>query len=425
MEGFEWLRLSLRLSYHVRPMSSLFILAQTPTPASGPSASTIFYLTLLFIFLTAIITTLVTRYSRDKCLKFFHQYHVTLTRSRGQTVWGGAKVFASGLEVVYDHPFTDLRGHRKTSQLYYQSDLDNNILCLCRFHDELDPSQAKAREQQIRRTFNPGPLRRTIRRIRNLINALRDGFNAAFGAVVAQASRANPTSAVLSTQANSVTQIGQTLLSKFGNAFEPLLEQYIGREVILDVADPINPNNATIQFSGFLADYTQQWVALFNVSHNTCEHVTITLPDVEQGDTLPPLPPPPPPNAPAPVLPPPAKTEQGFEIRVDGKRFKILNTRHQTMVVRKLERPGLEPVEFGAAVPPRSTFDLPIRDARGGILHIDLADTLDVVAPRKYAIIRHAGSFTPPQSLLDELAIDQLPRKFKNALNEDVTKLIR
>src|SRR3712207_2116247 len=82
-------------------------------------ASTVFYFTLLFIFLTAIITTVVTKWARDKCLKFFNGYHVTIERSRGQTIWGRLKVFSSGVEVMYDHPFVDARGRKKTSYLLY------------------------------------------------------------------------------------------------------------------------------------------------------------------------------------------------------------------------------------------------------------------------------------------------------------------
>jgi hypothetical protein len=41
--------------------------------SSTPSAATLLYITLLFIFVTAIITTVVTKWSRDKCLKFFHR----------------------------------------------------------------------------------------------------------------------------------------------------------------------------------------------------------------------------------------------------------------------------------------------------------------------------------------------------------------
>src|SRR5262245_66259065 len=95
-------------------------LAQTP----GPSAATLFYLTLLIIFLTAIITTVLTKWTRDKCLKFFNHYHVTMERSRGQTVFGYAKVFSSGIEIVFDHPFVDPRGRTKTSYMLYGPELD-------------------------------------------------------------------------------------------------------------------------------------------------------------------------------------------------------------------------------------------------------------------------------------------------------------
>src|SRR5688500_2310821 len=293
-------------------MSIPWTLSQAPPPTpggAGPSAATIFYLTLLFIFLTAIVTAVVTKWARDKCLKFFHGYHVTVERMRGQTIWGRLKVFSSGIEVVYDHPYVDHRGRRKTSFMIYQQELDQQVLSVFRYHDELEEPHQKARRAQVQNTFNPGPLRRTWRGVRNLINTLRDAFNAAIGAVVGQYQRMNPAGAVMASQAGSVTQIGQTLLGKFANAYEPLLEQYIGRPVILDVVDPLNPNNASVQYAGYLADYTQQFIAVFNVEHKTADEVTLLLPDQEWGDPLPPLPGPPPPGAPAPVLPAPLKIE--------------------------------------------------------------------------------------------------------------------
>src|SRR5204863_2701320 len=124
---------------------------------------------------------------------------------------------------------------------------------------------------------------------------LRDAFNAAIGAVIGQYQRMNP---AFSLQAESVSQIGQTLVGKFANAYEPLLEQYIGQPVILDVADPIDPNNATVEYAGYLADYTQNFIAVFNVEHRCGEVQEVTLPDLERGESLPPLPGPPPPGAP-------------------------------------------------------------------------------------------------------------------------------
>src|SRR5260370_19755239 len=96
--------------------------------SAAPNASTIFYLTLLFIFLTAIITTVATKWARDKCLKFFNGYHVTLERIRGHASWGRLKVFSSGVELVYDHPYVDPNGRRKTSSLLYQQDVDGQLL---------------------------------------------------------------------------------------------------------------------------------------------------------------------------------------------------------------------------------------------------------------------------------------------------------
>lgn len=389
------------------------ILAQAPpppTPApSGPNAATVFYATLLFIFLTAIITAVVTKWARDKCLKFFNRYHITLERARGQTIWGQLKVFSSGIEVVYDNPYADHRGRKKTSFMIYQQEFDAQVLSLLRYHDELDEEAQKRRQKQVERTFNPGPFKRLWRGIRNFVNTLRDAFNAAIGAVVGQYQRMNPASAVLGTQGAQVTTIGQTLLGRFANAYEPLLEQYIGRPVILDVADPINPNNAIVEYTGYLADYTQQFIAIFNVDHTTGEEVTLTLPDVERGDALPPLPGPPPPGAPPPVLPAPLKVEHDLAIRVDGLRLKIQNTRHEPVVVRRLEREGFEPIEFGMVIPSMGTLDLPARDARGAQLALEIIRCLDVIAPRKFATVRHAGELVERRGFVDELHLAQLP----------------
>jgi hypothetical protein len=215
---------------------------------------------------------------------------------------------------------------------------------------------------------------------------------------------------VLTSQAQSVTQIGQTLIGKFAaNAYEPLLEQYIGQPVILDVVDPINPNNVTVQYAGYLADYTGQFIAVFNVDHATEEELAIVLPDAEGGDPLPPLPGPPPPGAPAPVLPPPVKSEHGLAVRLDGPRVKIMNTRPDPVVVRRLEREGFEPLEFGVVVPSSATLDLPARDARGGKLVVESIRCVDVVAPRKFAIVRHAGKLVERRGLVNELNLDRLP----------------
>jgi len=371
------------------------------------------------------MTAVVTKWARDKCLKFLHGYHVTIERTRGQTIWGRLKVFPNGLEIVYDHPFIDHRGRKKTSALMYQQDLETQFLCALRYHDEQDEAAQAKRSKQVQQNFNPGPVRRFLRGVRNFINTLRDAFNAAIGAVVGQYQRMNPSSALMASQGQQVTQIGQTLLNRLANAFEPLLEQYIGQPVILDVADPINPNNQTTEYVGYLADYTQQYIAVFNVNHLTEEWIELQLPDIEKGPALPPLPGPPPMGAPAPVLPEPLTCQHELAIRVDLHRFKIMNLRHEPVVVRRLEREGFEPLVLGMTIPPRGTLDLPARDARNGKLICEIVRACDVVAPRRLASVRHAGEQVDRRSFSDELSINQLPLvpKFIHSIQSSTSKV--
>jgi len=87
----------------------------------------------------------------------------------------------------------------------------------------------------------------------------------------------------------------------------------------------------------------------------------------------------------------------------------VMNARHECVVVRRLEREGFQPLELGTIVPPSAVLDLPARDARGGKLFIEVVRCLDVVAPRKFATVRHAGELHERRGLVDELHLDRLP----------------
>jgi hypothetical protein len=109
------------------------------------------------------------------------------------------------------------------------------------------------------------------------------------------------------------------------------------------------------------------------------------------------------------VLTAPLKSEHELAVRVDGPRVKVMNTRHEPVVVRRLERAGFEPLELGMVIPPSGTLDLPARDARGGRLFLEFVRCLDVVAPRKFATVRHAGELSDRRGLVDELHLARLP----------------
>ena len=90
----------------------------------------------------------------------------------------------------------DPQSRRKTSYLFYQIELEQQVLSMFRYHAQLPAEQQKMRQNQVHATFNPRFFRRLYRGLRNFVNTLRDAFNAAIGAAVTQYQRTNP---VLST----------------------------------------------------------------------------------------------------------------------------------------------------------------------------------------------------------------------------------
>jgi hypothetical protein len=359
-------------------------LAQTPPPApslnTGANAATVFYVTLLIIFLTAIVTTVATKWARDKCLKYFHGFHVTLERSARPDHLGTGQDLRDRRRDCL-RPSVHRRARIEENQLHavrpglraaiaralsLSPRARRSAAETARCADSIDvqsgPAQADVAKRAQLRQHAARCVQRGDRRGRVAVPARQSIQRGAF------------------TQGGNVTQIGQTLLGKFaGNAYEPLLEQYIGRPVIVDCVDPINPNNAIVEYTGYLVDYSAQFLAVFNVKHSKGETVTVQLPDVEQGAPLPPLPSPPPPGVPLPPLPPPERIEHEIAVRIDGLRLKVQNTRHDPVIVLRLERDGYEPVEFGNVIPPMATFDLPARDARGGRLIVECVRMMDFV----------------------------------------------
>jgi len=178
------------------------------------------------------------------------------------------------------------------------------------------------------------------------------------------------------------------------------------------VQDPLNPNNTTQQYGGFLADYTQQYVAVLSLDHTLAQEIELIMPEAPQGEVLPPLPPLPPPPPVGGILaaiPAPAMTQDDIALWMDGKRIRISNLRADPVFVRRIERQGFEPLDIGAIIPPNGHMSLPARDAAGAKLIMQVVRWIDVLAPRKFATVRHAGEIVERPGLLEDLGLDQLP----------------
>lgn len=218
----------------------------------------VFLLTLLFIFLTALISTYIARRGHDRCLRDLAGFQVTIELKDGRIVWGQLVVFSNGLEMLYKRPRRDSRGHLESSAILL-ADQIGNIQAIYRYHDELNEANKKERELEILRTYHPGLHRQLARLLRSFLNTFRDALNESIGFVISSV-KEKGTSTVVQTQDKRLTKIGQTVLGATANAYEPILERYIGRRV---VAEEIR-GETIIEHPGILKEYTAQWLELLD-----------------------------------------------------------------------------------------------------------------------------------------------------------------
>jgi hypothetical protein len=64
---------------------------------------------------------------------------------------------------------------------------------------------------------------------------------------------------------------------------------------------------------------------------------------------------------------------------------------------------------MGLVLPPNGTVEMPAPNARGARLTYEVVNEVDIVAPRKYATVRHGGELVERRGLADELHIRQIP----------------
>lgn len=327
----------------------------------------IFWLTIGFIFLTAIFSAVVARRQRDRVLRLMHDFRVTMMLANGATVWGDLWVYPQGLEVRFDSAYRTESGIIKSSYMLYETDA-NQLLAMCRWACDQTEHERASRREQVERRADPGPMRRFWRGVRNWFNTIRDAFTQAFGAILGTIGKARP-GGVLQTQQGHVERIGQTLIQSPapGFAYEPMLEKHIGRPVILEMAipnDPQNPRKPSVDLPGYLAEYSKDYVAIFNIDHRPTATLDLPLDESAERD--------------------------GLKIDVQPRQVTITNLGAVPLVIEALIGKGGGSSPLGIVLLQNCTARLPRPDgaARLRLLRIP---HLDIACPRTQARVRHAA----------------------------------
>lgn len=222
------------------------------------------FLTIVFIFLTAIVAAFIRGRKRDKCLKAFGGFMITLEDVSGKTVWGTLRVEATGMELHYQQPHADADGHVESSYMIYKYEY-GNIGALIRYHDKLGDENRKRRDAELKRTYHPGWWRRSRRRLMNIFRTIRDSIMEVSNVLLAQAKKTTVAGGLLSTQDKYVSQMQNEVIGSVDTSYEPLLEKYIGHRVVAEFLHKDQP----VELAGVLKDYTADFVELLDAHYWT------------------------------------------------------------------------------------------------------------------------------------------------------------
>lgn len=357
------------------PLLFHMLLQAAPAPAAGGEGAAsiftnIFWLTIGFIFLTAIIGAIIARRRKDRCLKLLDDYHVTMVLINGRVIWGDLHVHAQGMEIDFDAPYRTQLDFIKSGYMLYEPEA-GQLSALVRYAGDLTPLEARRRQKQVAARFRPGALRRMLRTIQNIFNTIRDAFTQAMGAVIGQVATTTQ-STVMQTQRGQVEKIGQNVLGYLGNAYEPMLERHIGKPVVLELQSPADPAKRVMSLPGYLAEYSDRYLALFNVQQDAREEILLPLTQAVDRDDL--------------------------KLEAAGERLIVTNKSPVPLIIESMRQEGGERRQIGIVLTNGAHVQLP-RPEGDLKLHLLRMLHLDVVAPRSQAVVRFASMLEMPPNL--------------------------
>lgn len=325
-----------------------------------------FAVAIVFIFLVAMIGAFVAARKRDKVLKKFRNYPVAIREQAGRIMWGTLRVFSNGLELIYADKDPAENGASKGSFLIYQAEL-GRILEIVRYKDRLDAKAVGRRRRQTLAMADPNIAFRFWRWVRGVTNTFRDAIVKAMSMAMGQATKARPGGA-LSAQSGQIGSIGATVVGETANAYEPMLEQYIGDPVVAEIVNPADAEKKVVECHGYLGEYSAQFFILVDVEreerrslaagggpHHLLEReVTLSV----EGEVL------------------HVENSSGVDLRVE----RVVAGEKSETVERTVAGGSSEDIAVGE-----------ILSAEGAQIEVSWSRKMDIVLPRSCASVRHAS----------------------------------
>jgi hypothetical protein len=230
-------------------------------------------LSLLITIGVIFIITLVGAYMRstrkDRCLKSWEGFHVTLERTNNKLIWGVLKVEPTGMELAYIDSVQDDR-HVESSYLLYGSEY-GEIQAIYRYPEKLSEWGTRRRTRDVARSFHPGPLRRLGRSGRNFLSTATDSLNEVLGIVLGRVQK-SASRYLVDGGASLKTMMGSKVLGQVGALYDPLLEHYIGHRVAIELVEGAEVH----EHVGIFKEYSGDFIEVLDVQFPHPQTIAMT-----------------------------------------------------------------------------------------------------------------------------------------------------
>ncbi len=226
-------------------------------------------ITIGVIFVITLIGAYLRSTRKDRCLKSWEGFHVTLERTNNKLIWGVLKVEPTGLELAYIDSIQDDR-HIETSYMLYGSEY-GEIQAIYRYPEKLSEWGTRRRTRDIARSFHPGPLRRLGRSGRNFLSTATDSLNEVLGIVLGRVQK-SASRYLVDGGASLKTMMGSKVLGQVGTVFDPLLEHYIGHRVVIELVE----GDEIHEHVGIFKEYSGDFIEVLDVQYPHPQTIAVT-----------------------------------------------------------------------------------------------------------------------------------------------------
>lgn len=329
------------------------------------------FFTVLLIFIFTLLAAYMRSRARDRCLKSWDGFHVTVEFADGKLVWGVMRLEPTGMELAYTGTVQDDK-HIETSYLLHNNEYAD-IQALYRYENSLSEWGRQKRATDIQKSFHPGPFRRLRRALRNFLSTATDSLNEVFSMVLGRMTKTGGRY-LAADGSSALKNLGGKVLGSVGGVYDPLLERYIGQRVVIEVLE----GDEVHEHVGIFKEYSADFLEVLNVQYPQPQALMLTTQAVMQSEHL--------------------------DALLDTDMLRITNNDTWPILVRSLTCADKQQF-INAVVDAGETILLHVNPAKAerAQLHVQVVRELDMIVPRTRAVVRHRAEIGNDERLTDLL----------------------